>query len=155
MTEPEPFAQTFRLRPRNGDLIHGVLFPSGPAAVLDDPDVGISAAPDLTTLLTHYSHARIEWADQRNEDLTVRRLRDKDIAEQLAAAGHEHSEFEAGPWDPGFRVAQHGPRIVRVFHDGPDEEDHLAAYTTTLHQLGYAVVPEQERGGQRLAVTRP
>ncbi|MEV8395582.1 MULTISPECIES: hypothetical protein [unclassified Streptomyces] len=59
--EPEPFARPFRLRHHDGRLTHGVLFPDGPAAVLDGPDVGVSAARDLDTLLINYGRAQLEW----------------------------------------------------------------------------------------------
>ncbi|MFF1961012.1 hypothetical protein ACFVWX_29060 [Streptomyces sp. NPDC058220] len=86
----------------------------------------------------------------------ARRIRHQDIAEQLAEADHEESEFGGGDWDHGFACDQHGPRIVHLVHYGPGETEHFAAYTTTLHRLGYAVTPEQERGGRRrLAVTLP
>ncbi|MFF1961013.1 hypothetical protein ACFVWX_29065 [Streptomyces sp. NPDC058220] len=61
MTGPEPFAQTFRLRHRDGRLTHGVVFPEGPAVVFDGPEVGLSVAVDLDTLLTNYHHAQLEW----------------------------------------------------------------------------------------------
>lgn len=75
----------------------------------------------------------------------------------LIDQGHEFSEFEAGEWDPGFRVAQNGRRMVTVFYDGPGEADQLAAITIELRDAGYHVVPtQQDRGGRRrLEVTRP
>ncbi|WP_030747555.1 hypothetical protein [Streptomyces sp. NRRL F-5135] len=86
-----------------------------------------------------------------------RRIRAPRIAQQLAELGHEPSEFEGGDWDPGYRCAQHGPRTVHVFHDGPAEEARLTAYATELRSLGYTVVPDQmdRDGRRRLAVTLP
>ncbi|MEV7867451.1 hypothetical protein AB0P17_15420 [Streptomyces sp. NPDC088124] len=87
----------------------------------------------------------------------ARRIRHKDIAGALADAGHQPSEWIDGDWDPGFRTAQSGPRLVHVYYDGPGEADQLGIYTEVLRGLGYAVAPEQqERGGRRrLAVTLP
>ncbi|MFC9429285.1 hypothetical protein [Streptomyces sp. NPDC056987] len=87
----------------------------------------------------------------------ARRIRHTHVAEQLADAGHAPSEWIDGDWDPGYRTAQSGPRLVHVYYDGPGEADQLAAYTTLLQNQGLAVVPEQQdRGGRRrLAVTRP
>lgn len=84
------------------------------------------------------------------------RIRDKDVAEVLAAAGFDASDFHDGEWDPGYRCARSGTRKVHVFHDGPDEPTMLARYTNVLHEHHYQVVPEQqEHGGRRrLAVTR-
>ncbi|MGW1001756.1 hypothetical protein [Streptomyces sp. NPDC002520] len=87
----------------------------------------------------------------------ARRIKAADVDRLLIDQGHEFSEFEAGEWDPGFRVAQAGPRQVNVFYDGPGEADQLAAVTTGLRAKGYHVVPtQQDRGGRRrLEVTRP
>ncbi|MGW1961759.1 hypothetical protein ACWCPD_15955 [Streptomyces sp. NPDC001935] len=75
----------------------------------------------------------------------------------LVDRGHEHSEFEAGDWDPGFRVEQAGRRAVHVFWDGPDEAAQLEAITAELRADGLHVVQtQQDRGGRRrLEVTRP
>jgi hypothetical protein len=79
------------------------------------------------------------------------------VERQLIDHGHEFSEFEAGEWDPGFRVAQAGPRQVNVFYDGPGEADQLEAITTELRDAGYHVIAtQQDHGGRRrLEVTRP
>ena len=75
----------------------------------------------------------------------------------LVDRGHEHSEFEGGDWDPGFRVAQAGRRALHVFWDGPGEADQLEAITTELRAEGLHVVQTQQQGGgrRRLEVTRP
>jgi hypothetical protein len=90
--------------------------------------------------------------------LTVaQRIRAASVRHLLVDQGHEFSEFEAGEWDPGFRVAQAGRRAVHVFYDGPGEADQLAAITEELRAAGYHVVAtQQDRGGRRrLEVTRP
>lgn len=87
----------------------------------------------------------------------ARRIKAASVEQFLRDQGHEFSEFEAGEWDPGFRVAQAGPRQVNVFYDGPGEADQLEAITTELRAAGYHVVPsQQDHGGRRrLEVTRP
>jgi hypothetical protein len=87
----------------------------------------------------------------------ARRIRAASVERLLIDQGHEFSEFEGGDWDPGFRVAQAGPRQVNVFYDGPGEADQLTAITTELRADGYHVVAtQQDRGGRRrLEVTRP
>ncbi|MHC3474655.1 hypothetical protein ACYF6T_39000 [Streptomyces sp. 7R007] len=87
----------------------------------------------------------------------AQRIRAASVRQLLIDQGHEFSEFEAGEWDPGFRVEQGGLRQVHVFYDGPGEADRLAAITTELRAAGYHVVPtQQDRGGRRrLEVTRP
>ncbi|SHI66236.1 hypothetical protein [Streptomyces sp. 3214.6] len=85
-----------------------------------------------------------------------RRIKAASVERLLIDQGHPFSEFEAGEWDPGFRVAQAGPRHVHVFYDGPGEADQLEALTAELRAAGYHVVPtQQDRGGRRrLEVTR-
>lgn len=87
----------------------------------------------------------------------ARRIRASSVERLLIDSGHEFSEFEGGEWDPGFRVAQAGPRQVNVFYDGPGEADQLEAITTEFRAAGYHVVAtQQDRGGRRrLEVTRP
>jgi hypothetical protein len=87
----------------------------------------------------------------------ARRIKAADVERFLIDQGHEFSEFEAGEWDPGVRVAQGGPRQVNVFYDGPGEADQLANITTELRAGGFhVVVTQQDRGGRRrLEVTRP
>lgn len=86
-----------------------------------------------------------------------RRLRARDVSRQLGDAGHIHSEWDGVDWEPGYRSAQRGPRLVHTFHDGPGEEHHLGLYALALRNLGYHVVAEQQDGGgrRRLAVTTP
>lgn len=85
------------------------------------------------------------------------RIRASDVSRQLGDAGHQHSEWDGGDWDPGYRSEQSGPRLTHVFHDGPGEEHHLDLYTLALRNLGYTVIAErQERSGRRrLAITKP
>ncbi|MGW0582408.1 hypothetical protein ACWD25_42245 [Streptomyces sp. NPDC002920] len=87
----------------------------------------------------------------------ARRIRAASVEQLLTDHGHGLSEFQAGEWDPGFRVAQAGTRSVHVFWDGPGEADHLETITTELRSAGYHVVPtQQDPGGRRrLEVTRP
>ncbi|WP_416976672.1 hypothetical protein [Streptomyces sp. T028] len=87
----------------------------------------------------------------------ARRIRAASVEQLLIDQGHEFSEFEAGEWDPGFRVVQAGTRSVHVFYDGPGEADQLEAITAELRAAGYHVVAtQQDRGGRRrLEVTRP
>ncbi|MFD3483800.1 hypothetical protein [Streptomyces sp. NPDC058665] len=86
----------------------------------------------------------------------AQRLKARAVDDVLGAAGHSSSEFGAGYWDPGYRTAQSGPRVVHVFHDGPGEKQQINAYATTLQTLGYAVQHEQQTGGRRrLVITRP
>jgi hypothetical protein len=87
----------------------------------------------------------------------ARRIKAAAVERLLIDVGHEFSEFEAGEWDPGFRVTQAGPRQVNVFYDGPGEPDQLAAITTELRDAGFHVIPTQHdrSGRQRLEVTRP
>lgn len=87
----------------------------------------------------------------------ARCIRASSVERLLIDQGHEFSEFQAGEWDPGFRVAPAGTRCVHVFYDGPGESDQLEALTAELRAAGYHVVPsQQDRGGRRrLEVTRP
>ncbi|MGW4889624.1 hypothetical protein [Streptomyces murinus] len=87
----------------------------------------------------------------------ARRIKAADIERLLIDQGHALSAFEAGEWDPGFRVTQAGPRQVNVFYDGPGEADQLADITTELRAQGLHVVAnQQDRGGRRrLEATRP
>jgi len=86
-----------------------------------------------------------------------RLIRAASVDRFLIDKGHEHSEFGAGDWDPGFRVAQEGRRMVHVFWDGPGEADQLAAIAAELRAEGLHVHASQMRGGgrRRLEVSRP
>lgn len=85
----------------------------------------------------------------------AQRLRASDVSRQLGDAGHAHSEWNGTDWDPGYRSAQDGPRLVHVFHDGPGQEHHLGLYTLALRNLGYHVVTDKPHGNRcRLNVTR-
>ncbi|MFF2502155.1 hypothetical protein ACFVTY_01980 [Streptomyces sp. NPDC058067] len=83
----------------------------------------------------------------------VIRASDVDAALEL----HPHSEWTNEGWLPGWRTAQDGRRQVRVFHDGPGEQDGLDKYRLELQAAGYHVVPDQMPGGgrRRLHITRP
>lgn len=87
----------------------------------------------------------------------ARRIKAASVERLLIDSGHEFSEFEAGEWDPGFRVAQAGRRAVHVFYDGPGEADQLEAITAELRAAGYQVIATQlDRGGRRrLEVIQP
>ncbi|MFJ2004757.1 hypothetical protein [Streptomyces chartreusis] len=87
----------------------------------------------------------------------AQRIRESSVRQLLINNGHEFSEFEAGEWDPGFRVAQAGRRVVHVFWDGPGEADQLETITAELRAAGlHVVATQQDRGGRRrLEVTRP
>lgn len=77
------------------------------------------------------------------------------IADDLADAGHTDSA-RAPEWVPGFRAAQASPRTVRLWHDGPDEQQHLDLYVQVLRALGYYVTPERPAGKRpRLRITHP
>lgn len=73
----------------------------------------------------------------------------------LRAAGHTDST--RGPaWTPGYRATQASLRTVRIWHDGPDEQRHLAQYTQTLRAAGFTVTAERQRGKRpRIRVTHP
>ncbi|MEW2267880.1 hypothetical protein [Streptomyces sp. NPDC047868] len=86
------------------------------------------------------------------------RIRAADVDAVLAYNGYEPSEHDpASGWIPGYRIAQHGPRKVNVFHDGPGEQAGLEAYRLELQAAGFCVVSDQQQGGgrRRLHVTRP
>jgi len=78
-----------------------------------------------------------------------------EIAHILAEAGH--TDATTGPaWTPGYRAVQASPRTVRIWHDGPGEQEHLGRYTETLRAAGYTVTAEQ--GAEKrpsLRVTHP
>ncbi|MFI8535390.1 hypothetical protein ACIGMX_34735 [Streptomyces aquilus] len=77
------------------------------------------------------------------------------VADDLRNAGHIDST--KGPaWRPGYRVTQASPRTVRLWHDGPDEQDHLDEYARVLRRRGYYVTMEKPKGKRpRVKVTRP
>ncbi|MET4925484.1 hypothetical protein P3L51_24545 [Streptomyces sp. PSRA5] len=144
-----------------GDTIPGVVLPSGRAVLIEDEDFGAATvAPTADDLLTSYPGAHIQWPDlptPKEPRRMTQRLKARTVDDVLGADGHSSSEFDGGDWDPGYRTAQAGPRIVHVFHDGPGEEQQITAYTKTLQADGYNVQHEQQdHGGRhRLTVTRP
>lgn len=70
---------------------------------------------------------------------------------------YPQSEFVDGDWEPGYRIAQAGRRMVHVFHDGPGERDGLERYRLELQAAGFHVVADQQPGDgrRRLHITRP
>jgi hypothetical protein len=87
-----------------------------------------------------------------------RHIRAADVDAVLAYNGYEPSEYDpATGWDPGYRIAQDGRRMVHVFHAGPVVEDGLERYRLELQAAGYCVIPDQQPGGgrRRLHVSRP
>lgn len=77
------------------------------------------------------------------------------VANDLAAAGHTNST-RGRSWRPGFRATQASPRTVRIWHDGPDEAQHLGQYVIVLRGLGYYVTAERPAGRRpRIRVTCP
>lgn len=85
----------------------------------------------------------------------TRTLAAADIARILTA--HHHNNATTGPtWAPGFRVQQASPRTTRIWHDGPDETEHLDQYTALLRTRGYTVTTERKAGTRpRIRVTEP
>ena len=77
-----------------------------------------------------------------------------EIARTLTAQGHTNSL--TGPaWRPGHRSTQASPRTVRLWHDGPDEQDHLDQYAAALRTAGYTVTAERPAGKRpSLRITR-
>ncbi|MET9099975.1 hypothetical protein [Streptomyces antibioticus] len=77
------------------------------------------------------------------------------VADHLRHTGHTDST--KGPcWRPGYRVTQASPRTVRLWHDGPDEQEHLDQYARVLRRKGYYVTVETPRGKRpAVKVTRP
>ncbi len=76
-----------------------------------------------------------------------------EIARTLTARGHTNSL--TGPtWRPGHRTTQASPKTVRIWHDGPDEPNHLDRYATALRAAGYTVTAEKPAGKRpRLRIT--
>ncbi|WP_439947208.1 hypothetical protein [Streptomyces sp. BBFR109] len=77
------------------------------------------------------------------------------VGDALADAGH--TDATRGPaWRRGYRAYQASPRTVRLWHDGPDEQDHLDRYAKTLRAIGYTVNSERKhRKRPALRVTHP
>lgn len=77
------------------------------------------------------------------------------VADDLHTAGHTDST-NGRAWRPGYRVTQASPRTVRLWHDGPDEPQHLDQYARVLRRKGYYVTVETPKGKRpRIKVTRP
>ncbi|SFY52084.1 hypothetical protein [Streptomyces sp. F-1] len=77
-----------------------------------------------------------------------------EIARTLTTRGHANSL--TGPtWRPGHRVTQASPKTARLWHDGPDETDHLDQYAAALQTAGYTVSFERAAGKRpALRITR-
>lgn len=77
-----------------------------------------------------------------------------EVARALTARRYPNSL--TGPvWRPGHRATQASPRTVRLWHDGPDEQDHLDRYAQALQAAGYTVTAERPSGKRpRLRITR-
>lgn len=83
------------------------------------------------------------------------RIAAADIARHLTAAGHANSTT-GSEWQPGYRAQQASPRTVRVWRDGPDEQQHLDQYGTALQAAGYTVTHERAAGRRpALRATQP
>jgi hypothetical protein len=77
------------------------------------------------------------------------------VADTLRDAGHTDST-KGLAWRPGYRVTQASPRTVRLWHDGPNEQDHLDQYARVLRCKGYYVTMEKPKGKRpRVKVSRP
>lgn len=73
------------------------------------------------------------------------RITAAEIARTLTARGHTNST--TGPvWRPGHRATQASPKTVRLWHDGPDELEHLARYADALRASGWTVTLEHPAG---------
>ena len=83
-----------------------------------------------------------------------RRIAAAEIARTLTARGHTNTL--TGPaWRPGYRAPQASPKTVRLWHDGPDETEHLDRYAEVLREAGYTVTVEQSaRQRPRIKITR-
>ncbi|KUF18436.1 hypothetical protein [Streptomyces silvensis] len=82
------------------------------------------------------------------------RIAAAEVARQLTARRHPNAL--TGPtWRPGHRATQASPKTVRLWHDGPDEPDHLDQYAQALRAAGYTVTAEHPAGARpRLRITR-
>lgn len=83
-----------------------------------------------------------------------RRIAAANVAQALTARGHTNAL--TGPtWRPGHRAQQASPKTVRLWHDGPDETEHLDQYAASLRAAGYTVTAEQPAGKRpSLRITR-
>lgn len=87
--------------------------------------------------------------------MATRRLPAYRVADDLREAGHP--DATRGPaWRPGHRVTQASPKTVRLWHDGPDEQERLDQYVGVLRALGYYTTLEQPSGLRpRIRITQP
>ena len=85
----------------------------------------------------------------------TRRVYANEITDHLTADGHTDTTRQPA-WTPGYRTHQASPYTVRLWHDGPDEQQHLDQYVQTLRTAGYTVTPERPAGKRpALRVTQP
>lgn len=76
------------------------------------------------------------------------RIAAAEVARTLTARGHTNSLT-------GHRAVQASPTTVRIWHDGPDETEHLDQYATALQAAGYTVTAERPAGKRpSLKITR-
>lgn len=77
-----------------------------------------------------------------------------EVAHTLTTHGHPDATTRP-TWQPGHRATQASPRTVRLWHDGPNEQQHLDQYTATLRTTGHTVTAEQPAGKRpRLRITQ-
>ncbi|WAL93954.1 hypothetical protein [Streptomyces sp. Je 1-369] len=77
-----------------------------------------------------------------------------EVARALTARGHTNS-LTGRAWRPGHRATQASPKTVRLWHDGPDEQNHLDRYAQALQAAGYTVTAEHPAAARpRLRITR-
>ncbi|MBW5420307.1 hypothetical protein GKQ77_01810 [Streptomyces sp. BG9H] len=82
------------------------------------------------------------------------RIAAAEVARTLTARGHTNS-LTGSAWRPGHRATQASPSTARLWHDGPDEQDHLDQYAQALRGAGYTVTAEHTADTRpRLRITR-
>ncbi|MFK0140682.1 hypothetical protein [Streptomyces murinus] len=78
-----------------------------------------------------------------------------DIAHHLTDAGHTNTMRQPA-WTPGYRAQQASLHTTRIWHDGPDEQQHLNQYAQVLRTAGYTVTAEHTDGKRpTIRATRP
>ncbi|MGW4950637.1 hypothetical protein [Streptomyces parvulus] len=80
------FTRGFRLHLADGQVLDGAEFPSGRAALVDDPEFGfVTGAVSVEELLLGYHGARIEWDDEALLEGKPRPTADSITSDQLDA----------------------------------------------------------------------
>ncbi|MFB6771112.1 hypothetical protein [Streptomyces sp. NPDC056337] len=80
------FTRGFRLHLADGQVLDGAAFPSGRAALVDDPEFGfVTGAVSVEELLLGYHRARIEWDDEALLEGKPRPTADSITSDQLDA----------------------------------------------------------------------